>query len=108
LDGISVVPALLGDASRQKRHEFLYWELPRYDAKAGEFRRETPMQAVLMGNWKAVRPQPDGELELYDLDQDIGETRNLAREAPEALKKIEAYLKTARTEPRPQKGPAWA
>ena len=30
-----------------------------------------------MGNWKAVRPAPDAKLELYNLKNDLGETRIL-------------------------------
>ncbi|MCL5742298.1 MAG: arylsulfatase [Acidobacteria bacterium] len=102
IDGISVAPMLTGEG-RQQRHEFLYWENPRY--RRGTFLKETPMQAVRMGDWKAVRPRPDGPLELYSLKDDIAETTNVAAKHPEVLAKIEAYLKTARTEPRPQSGP---
>ena len=103
LDGFSVVPALRG--RRQRRHEFMYWELPRYDAKTGEFRRETPMQAVRRGDWKAVRPAPDGPLELYNLREDIAETNNVAARYPKVFARVERYLKTARTPPRHQPQP---
>jgi len=101
IDGMSVLPALLGKP--QKPHAFLYWELPRYNGKTGEFFKETPMQAVRMGEWKAVRPKPNAPLELYNLKEDIGETKNVAAQNPKVLARIEEYLKTARTEPRPQK-----
>jgi arylsulfatase A-like enzyme len=107
-DGISVVPALLGPEAAgrpQQEHEFLYWEMPRYNWKAAEFAKEIPRQAVRMGDWKAVRPEPDGPLELYNLAEDIGETRNVATEKPEVTARIEEYLKTARTQPRPQTQP---
>jgi len=100
LDGLSVLPTLLG--KKQKPHEFLYWELPRYEGKTGTFPKETPMQAVRMGDWKAVRSKPHGPLELYNLKQDIGETRDVAQENPRIVARIEEYLRTARTEPRPQ------
>ena len=63
------------------------------------------MQAVPMGEWKAVRPKPNGPLELYNLKRDIAETRDVAAENPQVLKKIEEYLGTARVEPRPQQQP---
>ncbi len=103
IDGMSVLPALLG--KKQKPHDFLYWEQPRHNAKTGEFLRETPMQAVRMGDWKAVRPKPGGPLELYNLKTDIGETTDVAASNPAVLKKIEDYLKTARTEPTRQTQP---
>jgi len=95
-DGISVVPTLLGEnivGRKQERHDCLYWEY-------GPEKRF--MQAVRMGNWKAVRPKPDAPLELYDLSKDIGEKDNVAAQHPEVVAKIEACLKTCRTEPRPQ------
>jgi arylsulfatase A-like enzyme len=100
-DGISVVPTLLGSRT-QRRHEYLYWELPRRDARdRWAYRREIPRQAIRMGNWKAVRPEPDGRLELYNLARDPGETANVASANPEVLARMEALLKTARTTPRP-------
>jgi arylsulfatase A len=104
IDGISIVPTLLGK-SNQKKHEYLYWELPRHNGKTGEFLKETPMQAMRMGDWKAVRPKPDGPVELYNLKTDVGETKDVGAANPKILAKMEGLLKTARVEPRPQKDP---
>ena len=101
IDGKSVLPTLLGQ--KQQPAEFLYWELPRYDAKTGTFPDEAPMQAVRMGKWKAVRPTPGAALELYDLSKDPAESKNLAQAEKAVMAKIENYLKTARSKPRPQK-----
>lgn len=103
-DGISVVPALLC-TGEQSRHEYLYWELPRYVSETGGFRDEIPAQALRMGNWKAVRNEPNGELELYNLGEDPGETRNLATEHPEVLAELDQRLSEARTPPRKQSQP---
>ena len=103
-DGFSVVPTLLGTGD-QALHEYLYWELPRYVGATGDFRDETPPQALRMGTWKAVRPEPDGELELYDLGEDPGEERNLANERPDVLAEMEKRLAEARTPPRNQTQP---
>ena len=51
-----------------------------------------------MGDWKAVRPQAGEPLELYNLKTDPREKENVAEKNPEVVAKIEAYLKTARTE----------
>ena len=51
-----------------------------------------------MGKWKAVRLKPGEPLELYDLETDGHETRNVAASNPDVVAKIETYLKTARTE----------
>jgi arylsulfatase A len=97
IDGMSVAPALLGGS--QKRHEFMYWELPTYQAKTGTFLPGAPLAAVRMGDWKAVRPGQDAPLELYNLAKDTGEKTNVAAENPKVMEKIETYLKTARAEP---------
>ncbi len=86
IDGISMLPAILG--KKQKNHEFLYWEFHERGFK----------QAVRMGDWKAVRRGPGAPLELYDLKTDAGEQKDLAEKHPEIVKRIETYLKSARTE----------
>jgi len=88
IDGISMMPVLLGDLRRQEVHDFLYWEFHEGGSK----------QAVRMGYWKAVRLRPGTELELYDLQTDLGETTNVAGSHPDVVAKIEKYLATARTE----------
>jgi arylsulfatase A-like enzyme len=55
-------------------------------------------QAVRVDDWKAVRLAPSKPLELYDLKVDQGEAHNIAADQPGVVTKIEAYLKTARTE----------
>ncbi len=102
IDGISILPTLLGKGT-QKKHEYLYWELPRYDKATGTFPDEVPMQAVRMGNWKAVRPKPGAPLELYDLSKDIAEKNDVAARFPNIVKKMEAICRSARQAPRPQK-----
>jgi arylsulfatase A-like enzyme len=87
LDGHSIVPTITSKG-KQQRHEFLYWEFHEGGTK----------QAVRYQNWKAIRPAPGQPLELYNLTEDGGETRNVAAKHPDVAKRIEDYLKTARTE----------
>ncbi len=87
IDGISFQRELVG-LEQTNHHDFLYWE----------FHEEGTKQAVRMGDWKAVRNELNQALELYDLKEDQAETRNLASQHPEIVAKIEAYLKSARTE----------
>jgi len=86
LDGTSILPVLRGQT--QKPHEFLYWE----------FHERGFQQAVRMGSWKAVRLAKDKPLELYNLADDPTEYTNVAAKHPDVVAKIDAYLKTARTE----------
>ena len=46
------------------------------------FWRQGKKQALRSGHWKLVRDQP-GAWQLYDLEQDLGETTNLARRQTE-------------------------
>ncbi len=101
LDGISVLPTLLG--KKQKPHEYLYWEQPRYVAETGTFRDETPVQAMRRGDWKAVRPKAAGPVELYNLAEDPGESKDLAPTKKELVEEFDRLLKSARTTPRMQK-----
>lgn len=87
LDGRSIVPTLLGKA-KQKPPEALYWEFHEAGSK----------QAVRMGDWKGIRLKLGGPLELYNLKEDSAEARNVAADHPDIVAKMEAYLKTARTE----------
>jgi arylsulfatase A-like enzyme len=87
LDGLSLLPTLLGKP-QTNQHDFLYWE----------FHERGFQQAVRMGDWKAVRPQAGEPLELYKLSADLGEKQNVAAQNPEVVAKIEACLRTARTE----------
>ncbi len=87
IDGISMLPALLGE-TETNHHDFLYWE----------FHERGFQQAVRMGDWKAVRLAQGKPLELYNLKTDMSEKQNVAEQNPEVVAKIEAYLKTARTE----------
>ena len=86
IDGVSILPTILG--REQPAHEFMYWE----------FHERGFQQAVRTGNWKAVRLGPNRPLELYNVSTDIGEAQNVAGQHADVIAKIEAYLKTARTE----------
>ena len=85
LDGVSIVPTLLGQAGKQQRRDYHYWEA-------------APQQAVRSGDWKLYRAAPDRPVELYNLANDIGETKNLAAAQPEIRAKLEKLLTTARTD----------
>jgi len=88
LDGISIAPSLLHGATVGNDRP-LYWEF-RLKPHTGL------MQAARWGSWKAVRLSEDAALEIYNLDEDIGETRDVAAEHPELVEKFEAFLSSSR------------
>ncbi len=87
-DGISILPTLLGKG-KQQEHEYLYWE---FGPKGGQ-------QAVRMGGWKGVRTgikqNPDAPIQLYDLSIDVGETKDVAAEHPDIVKRIAEIARRA-------------
>ena len=91
IDGISFLPSLLNSGT-QEEHEYLYWE---FHEKGGR-------QAIRKGKWKGIRynvnDAPDATIELYNLEKDPSETKNIAIKHPEIVQKLEMHLKTARTE----------
>ena len=101
IDGISMVPTLLGTKQTQQ-HEVLYWE----------FHERGFQQAARLGDWKMVRLAPEKAPELYNLKTDITEKENVACQHSDIVAKFAEYLKTARTEskdwpikPSPEKKP---
>ena len=76
LDGISYLPTLLDKP--QRAHEYLYWE----------FHERGFQQAVRQGPWKAVRLKRGAIPELYNLKDDLGETRNLAGDNPSKAEEL--------------------
>ena len=86
LDGVSILPTLLGRT--QRPHDFFYWEFHE-----GGFQ-----QAVRQGKWKLVRQLPRMEFELFDLNADVGETRDVAAANPGVVTRMQALLREARIE----------
>ena len=85
IEGMSVVPALLG--AEQSPHESLYWET--YDGPYS--------QALRMGDWKLLRLNYGSKLELYDLAIDPGETTNVAAQYPQVLAQLTAAMDAEHT-----------
>jgi len=98
IDSISMVPTFHGDHSKQKQHEYLYWEFHE-----GGFKQA----ALYQGRWKGIRKGgPDEPVLLFDQANDVAESTNVAASHPEFAAKLGEYLKSARTES-PDWKPTW-
>ncbi len=89
-DGISFMPALLGKADEQKKHEYLYWE----DSIGPNIRK----RAIRQGDWKGVQKYSKGKknaMELFNLGDDIGEQNDIAGKHPDVVKRLEALMDEA-------------
>lgn len=87
IDSVSLVPTLLGDSARQATHDYLYWE----------FRGK---QALRQGAWKAVRDSIGGGTpELYNLEEDVAESTDVADAHPDIVKRMTDLMETAHTPP---------
>jgi len=85
-DGISYLPVLMNQESKQGMHEYLYWE----------FYTDISRQAVRKDDWKAVKiGQGDPviiHIELYDLSKDREEKNDLSDKYPELVKELSAIM----------------
>jgi arylsulfatase A-like enzyme len=86
VDGRSLVPLLRQSGSLQR--EALYWHYPHYWGG----NRVRPFGAVRAGDWKLIEFYEDMRVELYNLKDDIGETRELAQDSPDRAAELRAML----------------
>jgi arylsulfatase len=93
VDGLSLLPTLLGRDAEQREHDHLFWDFPGYGGQL----------AVRAGRFKAVRrglrKDPDAPLLLFDLEADPAETTDVAARHPEVTARLAALLQTGRSEP---------
>jgi arylsulfatase A len=89
VDGISFLPTLLGENSKQEKHDYLYWEFHELQGR----------QAIRKDDWKLVKynVKTKEKFFLYDLKSDPSESKNLADAQPEKLKELKEILENTRT-----------
>lgn len=75
LDGVNLLPYLRGQQPGRP-HESLFW---RFGAQ----------RAMRMGDWKLLKQQPQAPWQLYNLAEDIAESKDLAETMPEKVKELD-------------------
>lgn len=94
-DGISMRPTWLGQTAQQRQHDYLFWSLPELGGR----------RSVLQWPWKLICLNADraaataAELELYDLERDPMEQKNLVAQQPERVQQLAALMASAWQEP---------
>ncbi|MBY0504317.1 MAG: sulfatase [Bryobacteraceae bacterium] len=94
MDGRSLMPLLRGG---ELDREELYWYYPHYSPQLGR-----PAAAMRQGEWKLILFFEDSNVELYNLDEDPGERRELAARqairANDMREKLERWLYSVRAQ----------
>lgn len=94
-DGISIIPELTGN--KQSKHDYLYWEL-QLDGWNRKMPKGGFRQAIRKDDWKAVRYGAESDIELYNLKDDMYETKDVAVDHPELVEEMIGLFKASRTE----------
>lgn len=88
INGISMLATLRGEA--QPERPYLYREFPSYGGQ----------QTIRVGDWKAVRQnmiRGNLDIELYNIADDISESKNVAADHPDKVAKLAKQMESART-----------
>lgn len=86
-DGTSLARLLLHNEPPAARA--LFWHQPHYSNQGGR-----PAGAVRQGPWKLIEHYEDGRVELYNLDEDPGEARDLSAAEPARAERLRTVLHT--------------
>ena len=79
LDGVSLKPSwLAANLEGRKSDRSFFWHFPHYTNQGSR-----PAAAIRQGNWKLIEYLEDGAAELYDLEKDVGEKSNIAKDFPD-------------------------
>ena len=108
-DGVSLVQIWKGETSGlgdQGQPRALFWHFPAYlqsykrvyDEQRDPLFRSRPCSLIRKGNWKLIQFFESGDLELYDLDNDLGEKTNMAVVKPQITAELLSDLQAWQAE----------
>ncbi len=83
LDGASFTGLL--DGKTQQEERAIFWHYPVYH-------HAVPASAVRKGKWKLIHYLNDDTVDLYDLESDPGETRDLTNTNPDKARELKGLL----------------
>lgn len=90
-DGVDLVPLLRSESPLAERP--LFWHYPHYGNQGG-----SPGSAVRLSDWKLLEFFEDGEVELYNLAEDVGEENEVGERYPEIRDRLLGILREWRDE----------
>lgn len=85
IDGLSLVNHLTSAAKQPLDRDELLWHFPHYRHAPG------PYSILRKGDWKLLR-YDEGITELFNLKDDLGESKNLADSSPDKVRQLDARL----------------
>lgn len=91
-DGISFVPLLEGKPFNG--HDAIYWHFPHYSNHGNQ----SPGGAIRVGKYKLLEYFENGTVQLYDLENDLGELRDISKERPGITQELLKMLQDWRQE----------
>ena len=93
MDGIDFSKTLLGTKQDTKRKTPMYWEFGQHfvprEINASHFNTRSPNIAVRDGDWKFIVNYDGSYPELYNLKDDVYETKNVKDEYPKIAEKYQ-------------------
>jgi arylsulfatase A-like enzyme len=94
-DGISIAPQLYGKNVAAQSPRAFYWYYP---LKERHFLGGRSSSSIRQGDWKLIEFFDNGDKELYNLNEDIGETKNFLSAYPEKAAELQKMLDKWRNE----------
>ena len=91
LDGLDLGPLLENPAAKLDR-DALFFHYPHY------YGTTTPVSAVRAGDWKLLEYFEDNRVELYNLNDDLSESEDLAEQWPDKADELRHRLHDWRTD----------
>ena len=104
-DGVSLVPLFKGEKTNLNQNgqpRPLHWHFPAYlqsysqvyDEQRDSLFRSRPCSVIRKGKWKLIQYFESGDLELFDLSNDLAESTNLAKSNPDLTDKLFVEMKS--------------
>lgn len=85
VDGLSLVELMKSEATVKLDRQFIHWHFPHYRHAPG------PYSVIRSGDWKLIKWY-EGQMELYNLKDDLAERVDLSDTRPKKRQELDAVL----------------
>jgi arylsulfatase A-like enzyme len=107
IDGLDIWPLMAGTPAAKSPHEalYFYWKQDLEAVRSGRWKLHFPHAYVTLADMPAGKEGKPAKyadektpLALFDLESDIGETKNVVNHHPDVVRRLEALAEKARDE----------